>query len=487
MPRQLIHSSEILENRIDTHDGKEIIANYFQLCQLIAAESPGDRAQLLAEPLKNADHNRINWYTSLSGEVKPYESLTPEEQSSVWAIVEEREAELKALANKVLAASVSKRKFTAELLTRILSHPEYHYIYLVGDQPVVAGWGLTPLDGVKRRAAPVEPMEPAEPIAQLTEKSVPPAPLAIEITTFSGEYSLWKLFLGLFLGFNLLAIIFFILFPGFKIFFDQFVNPPRLDTATFDRNNEEEDTLRQELEKLRGAYIAKLAACPLPEPAPVTPNPPPLVDSPKLPDPPKTSPEPESKDAPEPQPEPKPQPEPTPQPEQSPPEPQPEPKPNQELEIPEGAEEKNDLSFMEGCWESRSTGLLSRATDLPIAIKYCFNAKGNAVVTIDETDSRKRYYQTCSTTAAASFRQGALVVSQSKGPVCPKDRTQYSPSTMVCVPSSKNGGTATCVIKQPNSESISATFKRLDSGSAKPKTPSGKSSTPPLGLSRKKS
>jgi hypothetical protein len=262
------------------------------------------------------------------------------------------------------------------------------------------------------------------------------------------------MFAGLLLTFVLLTLAFFIFFPGLRVFFDQTINPSAVDTAAFDRNSAEEEALRQELERLRALYDRNLAACPVekpPEKAPETPEPP--VTPPAEP-------------APEPTPEPVPEPFEDQEPEDKEPEDQPEepkPEPTGELEIPEDAYKKNDVSFMEGCWESRAEGLISVVTKLPIVIKYCFNRKGNAVVTVDEHKANGDFYQTCSTTALANFEKKALVIRQRTGPICPKDKSKYSTSVMICSPKESEGqSVAICVIQQPDSPNITSNFRRVE-------------------------
>jgi hypothetical protein len=495
----MIHSSKILDYHVDTHDGVNMISRYYLFNQLISDELSPDRAQLLAEPVKNADHNQINWYSNLTGQVVPYENLSQEDQRFAREVIEERKNELMELANKFQTSSSRNRKLAGELLALILSHPEKYQVYMVGGRPVVAGWGLTPFDGAHLNSAnltaslvelpestprltenltPIseetEPLE-ATPLEETTLEETEPLVVTPPLTVVYGQHSLWKLFLGLFLGFILLAIAFILLFPGLRIFFDQLLNPPHLDAATFDRNNVEEEGLRHQLDDLRKLYSTKLASCSLPKAL----TPPFESTEPPTEKPPKEDPQAEPKPIEEPKPELKPQEEPKPKEDPKPkeepmdeeepeleaePELEPESKPkNSPLEIPAGAAEKNDFSFMEGCWESLSEGLSGRSTGLPIEVKYCFNSKGNAVVTLEETDAKNKYYQTCSTTAYATFSDGTLVVTQRGGLICPKDNSKYSQSNMVCYPKAKKDkNEVDCVIEQPGSPSIDTTFNRVD-------------------------
>ncbi|MDR2421818.1 MAG: hypothetical protein LBE01_00375, partial [Deltaproteobacteria bacterium] len=347
MPRQMIHSSDVLEYHVDTHDGVEMISRYYLFNQLIADELSEDRAQLLAEPVKNPDHNRINWYTTLSGQVTPYESLSPEDRRYAREVVAERQAELKDLAKKFLASPARNRKLAGELLSNILSHPEKYQVYMVGDRPVVAGWGLSRVGG----PLPVWfDREAAVPISdRLTEKvgamrASGPAPGSaagpgaivpppVEKTDGHDRFALGGLFIGLLLGACLLAAAFLLFFPGFRLFLDNYFNPRQLDAVVFDRNDDEEGDLRRELDGLRRQYAEKLGSCPAPEPprsrveAPPPPDVPAEVPDPMLDVPPNV-------EEPKPKPEPKPEPKPKEKPKGS------------KLEIPEGAEKQNDVSFM---------------------------------------------------------------------------------------------------------------------------------------------
>ncbi|MDR1086417.1 MAG: hypothetical protein LBP22_16555 [Deltaproteobacteria bacterium] len=434
MPRQLVCSSNILEYHVDTHDGVEMISRFPLFCQVISEELSEDRAQLLAEPVKNADHNRINWYSSLSGQVAPFEELSEEDQRFASDIIGERKAELNALADRFSKSPARNRKLAGELLSRILSRPENFRVFLVGGRPVVAGWGLSPLKTETAGAAAGD-LNGLTVSGRLTEKvtAAPQKAVSAAAVYVKEDYSLLKLFLGLVLGFNLLAVLFFLLFPGLKIFFEQLLNPPEIDEAAFDHNSEEEDRLRAELAELRRLYFVRLSGCPAPQAGE------PAGPAASLPDE-------EALNAPQPLPD------------APPPE---EPK-SRSLEIPEGAEENNDFSFMEGCWESRGEGLVSDATGRPVVVKYCFDQGGQAKVTVDEQDSRGRHTQTCTTTARAAFRNGSVVITQRGGPRCPRG-SNYSQSVLTCTPEAgtdKSG--VSCTIRQPSGLTVKSMFYWVD-------------------------
>ena len=116
------------------------------------------------------------------------------------------------------------------------------------------------------------------------------------------------------------------------------------------------------------------------------------------------------------------------------PEPKPEPKPkprkNEDLNIPADAAKKNDLSFLEGCWQS-DTGLFSHPSNTPIIAEYCFDKKGQGRRFVREENG-----QVCSGPATAKFEGNRLVWRAGSAP-CPKGN-QYVPQQVQCTGNDKS-------------------------------------------------
>lgn len=117
-----------------------------------------------------------------------------------------------------------------------------------------------------------------------------------------------------------------------------------------------------------------------------------------------------------------------------PPQPKPEPKPkprkNEDLNIPADAAKKNDLSFLEGCWQS-DTGLFSHPSNTPIIAEYCFDKKGQGRRFVREENG-----QVCSGPATAKFEGNRLVWRAGSAP-CPKGN-QYVPQQVQCTGNDKS-------------------------------------------------
>ena len=56
------------------------------------------------------------------------------------------------------------------------------------------------------------------------------------------------------------------------------------------------------------------------------------------------------------------------------------------MRIPDSAKKNNDVSFLEGCWDSE-TGLRSDKTREPIGVQYCFDSSGRGTRTITKKQS----------------------------------------------------------------------------------------------------
>lgn len=100
--------------------------------------------------------------------------------------------------------------------------------------------------------------------------------------------------------------------------------------------------------------------------------------------------------------------------------PKPEPKPQkqakgEEMRIPDDARKNNDLSFLEGCWNSE-TGLRSDRTKEPIGVQYCFDAKGRGSRTITKPESGDR----CVGSVRAQFDSSGKLRIDSDGAPCNK-------------------------------------------------------------------
>jgi hypothetical protein len=102
------------------------------------------------------------------------------------------------------------------------------------------------------------------------------------------------------------------------------------------------------------------------------------------------------------------------------------------LAIPQWAIDANDVSFMEGCWNSTSDHIVNIETELPITYTYCFDSGGNGSVTIDEYDAAGNYLDTCTSGAKVSFKDKNLVINVDKTVRCVLSGDGYVPHSVLC-------------------------------------------------------
>lgn len=126
---------------------------------------------LFAQPVFNPTKNRIDWYASASGQVKVIDSLTPGMTDPARGKIISQLMALSEAADKLAASKERGEKDRGELILKALSFAqEDGNFFLVGDTPVVTGWGLakgdnsvvTPanLDRMGRLPAAVPEAEP---------------------------------------------------------------------------------------------------------------------------------------------------------------------------------------------------------------------------------------------------------------------------------------------------------------------------------------
>ena len=444
------------------HQGIVVSENHAQLQSMLRNNLSPEHALLFAEPVADASDTSVDWYTSLEGTVQPLSSLPPEEQQMVVQEIHRLAADIQEYAQRLKDEGEGPRAMRGNILSLALQYPGPEYVYVVGRQPLVLGWGFSPAslaagpEDILRInvVAPPIKAKPASPVAL-----VPPPPPPVQRTR-SGVFLPLLMGLLLALGLILLAGLLFgrsgcpyegVTLPGGCTI--PSLSPqssggdtpppalsPELITA-LTAEQEKERSLRKQLENLRAQLAGRANECPRP-----VPSPPP-------------APEPEPKPEPAPEPEAPPSladmlpttPEAPPEPESPPPPPAPKRVAKGDtLEIPDNARKENDLSFLEGCWICE-TGLVSSTTGEPVTVRYCFGKDGKGERTVT---ARKRG-DTCKGPITAKFGSGGALSIHAGAARC--KRGGFVPSTVTC---QQKGKKAECRGKDGNNR-WNATFRRM--------------------------
>lgn len=364
----------------------------------LARHGMPDAGLLLAEPMHDAQSGCIDWYTEATETPVPLADLPEAEQAAARERLARSAAAMQALFDAQGRSASGRREASGTdpmaigLLKLALQHPSPADIYVAGGCPVLVNWGFGPGAG---EAVPQDILREGTPIAPAPaapEATNPPAPPATPPKRKVGG-------MGCIVCLPFLLLLLFLLLAAAGIIRSPLPSGcvARHDDATADRVEPGKATPLDEA-LVRPIDRANRDA----GREPLTPT----------------------RSA---------------------------PARGSDLEIPEDAARTNDLSFLEGCWESE-TGLVETSTGLPIRVEYCFDrqGRGNQYVHLSNGLS-------CQGQLTGRFRGDRLAMEASSS-TCP-DGHGFLPQEVECTGS---GQTTRCTGQdQPrNHPAWNARFRR---------------------------
>jgi hypothetical protein len=381
---------------------------WHQLRSLLEQRLGSAHANLLAEPVHDPGRESVDWHTGVEGTPVPLSALPPEQADAVRARIGRMAAEIRAAAEEISKDPDSRRALGGQLLLLCLQHPREDDLWLAGDQPLVCCWGFAPgtvgaqpEDLTRPGPARNMPQSPAAVPAAAPAPAVPPTVPLAPVARGAGCLAWLPPFLLLSaLIWLLLCRVGLMPIPGGCL--------PVLFGDDADRLRSEREKGAQSLrdiEDLRAELARRAQQC----------APPPAETA----DPPRVEPFLGESDSPPPPP-PKPKEAPKPKPEA-----RPAPQKGTPLTIPGDAGQKNDLSFLDGCWRCE-TGLVNSRTRRPVIVEYCFDKSGNGRRSVDE-----RGGGVCSGPARAAFDGGGKLRIDAGNAPCPGG-SGYVPQTVEC-------------------------------------------------------
>ena len=128
-------------------NGQPVFTYYQQLLSLLQRDAGQPPLSLFfAEPVVNPLKGEITWSTKVSGEVRPFEALSPTEKISVAQRLSANCQRVRALARQISGdGATSASGHGAQALLAMLSTPDaLNSVFVVGDQLVIAQWGCMP-------------------------------------------------------------------------------------------------------------------------------------------------------------------------------------------------------------------------------------------------------------------------------------------------------------------------------------------------------
>jgi hypothetical protein len=437
MAYQILHTTSLSDYYPESYEGLTITSCYELISQLIETELSPQAAFLLAEPVERAKDNVITWHTPLEGDIKKYQDLSPDEKDKAEETLCLFAGEYAAYGTKLLISSSEQRKLAGKFVSRLATSIAYviadipgaEMLFMVGDKPVLAAWGLSPVSGsyganlshalteeeyknVQRilagsRPIPIVPIplgqpeaiSDPEPVAINNNPFPPPMPITGEVYKLF-EYEEERDKSGiLWLIITALATLLFFLLLAFLFLPNKIMERKEYSDYPLVASNEDERkeaTLRKELNALMGLYLNNLASCKVQKEVPIVD--PPIIETPIV-EPPKIQ---------------------------------------EELIIPEDTQ---NLAFLEGCWVS-DAGLTELISGLPVTYKYCFDTTGKAKVTVEQFDKDGNFKDSCHAEGNATIEGTTLMINDT-GPHCPDSKSRYVPTTVVCSQET-TGGAASC-------------------------------------------
>ncbi|HJQ60007.1 MAG TPA: VWA domain-containing protein [Vineibacter sp.] len=124
-------------------------------------------ARLLAEPSPYDGGRAIDWYSDASGPVLPFADLPAARQEALLREIDGLLGDIQALARRFEEGGNEDGRLLAQALNLAVLRPSDDYLFLVGDQPVIACWGYEP-------EAAGAALPPAFPQTAATDGGLPP-------------------------------------------------------------------------------------------------------------------------------------------------------------------------------------------------------------------------------------------------------------------------------------------------------------------------
>jgi len=148
--------------------GQPLHTLYPQIQAVLVNELGADAANLLAEPVVDRAHDRIDWYTQGDPDRKPvaFSNLPEDQRQPILAQVQAQLQRGRELADRYAASGDPQRMQLGAMIKAALGSTVETDLFLVGDRPVLAHWGFAtdrPWEmGGPMRRSPGPPPLPSE-------------------------------------------------------------------------------------------------------------------------------------------------------------------------------------------------------------------------------------------------------------------------------------------------------------------------------------
>lgn len=382
--------------------GIMVYASYPQIRDMLLRQFGDEYALLFARPVENRQNGIIDWYSPVQGIPRKLESLPDTDQRAIWPKISAMAREILAYAEDLLHSPDPFKITRGNILRLTLAYPGKNHIFLIGEQPVVVGWGFGPgtpgvePQSIARLAPPWTPPVSDSPARRPQTEAMPPGQETRIAESSSRLKSIgWCWWLLPLLALCLLVLLLFTSFGSIPALSGKSLlhapEPPFFKEKA-DRSKDIAELERQ-IAELESKLENHAAMC--------------------RPEPPETA-----------------------------------PAPAESLTIPPQAK---DTGFLEGKWLC-DTGLGSASTREPVTVEFSFGPDGNGQgVTYEKNDQ-------CSGKARAQMNNGELHIDLDEQQ-CQKSGHSYASVHIICT--NAHGATTECSGKNRDGTIWRAAFKRI--------------------------
>ncbi len=119
--------------------GQWVVSSWQQMARFIELRLGQQHMLLFAEPVIAA--NAIDWFTAAEGTVRAFAQLNGTQRAALLKTTRRLVADLEPIARQFSTSLQADQALIGELLQGMLAFPDQS-LFQVGEQPVVAGWGL---------------------------------------------------------------------------------------------------------------------------------------------------------------------------------------------------------------------------------------------------------------------------------------------------------------------------------------------------------
>lgn len=121
---------------------RPLYSSYEQLTDAVSRQMGPASVYFFTQPFTAENRPEIDWYTALDGPARRFDALTADEQAAALEKLAIMTAALSAAVERLKAEGSGDAAHFGALIERALSIPDENAVWLIGEHPVLVGWGF---------------------------------------------------------------------------------------------------------------------------------------------------------------------------------------------------------------------------------------------------------------------------------------------------------------------------------------------------------